>query len=196
MAQEFLGGIYTAETTVVDVVDRVQNESRNHVIVGRDLPGQRFDIRPLALYSPDRFELKRRVFAHQLKQGFSKPFLLPMPQDASLPEIPTGTLTVRFKAAAGADEITMADGITTKLYEGQFIGFHSHTKVYAVVEDWEGTGTVKISPELNADVAAQSNMNLEPNFYAVYQTAPAFGVDPLTKKAAKYVVVSLAEFLG
>ena len=100
MAQEFLGGQYDDRSVVTDVVTRRQVQMLNNRIVGRDLPGQRWGV-ALALYAPDNNALKRRVFAHQLKQGFSKPFLIPMPQDASLPETPVGNVRVLSKGAAG-----------------------------------------------------------------------------------------------
>ena len=87
-------------------------------------------------------------------------------------------------------------GVEKRLYEGQYVGFTGHTKVYAVIEDWAGTGNVKLYPALAEDVAAQSNMTLEPNLYAIHQSAVGFGVDPLTQRRARYIVFQLAEFLG
>ena len=195
MAQQFLGGDYDDRTVVTDVVTRRQIGMRNQRIVGRDLPGQRWDV-SLAMFAPDNDDLKRKVFAHQLRQGFSRPFLLPMPQDSSLPERPAGSVTLAVKASAGADEVAMPDGTEKKLYAGQYIGFAGHTKVYAVVEDWAGVGNLGIHPVLQTDVAANADMRLEPNLYAIYQSGVAFGVDPLTKQAAKYIVVLLSEYLG
>ena len=195
MAQEFKGGAYASRTVVTDGVTRRQIGTLNQRIIGRDLPGQRWDV-SLALFAHDNQALKRKVFAHQLRQGFSRPFLLPMPQDASLPEIPTGSVALSAKASAAADEVQLSD-TTKKLYEGQYVGFAGHPKVYCVMDDWQsGGGSLSIYPTLQTDVASGAVMTLEPNLYAVYQSGVAFGVDPLTKRAARYIEVLLSEYLG
>jgi hypothetical protein len=65
----------------------------------------------------------------------------------------TGTVTTNTSVAIGATTVSLT-GLTGSLKAGDYIKFANHTKVYMLMADRSGAGTVGIQPPLTAAVAS------------------------------------------
>ena len=86
--------------------------------------------------------------------GVGASFQIELPEHSDARGTVSGTVRVNLLAGypAGTSAIAI-DGITGTLLEGDFIKFAGHDKVYMVVADRSGAGTLTFSPSLRVAVA-------------------------------------------
>lgn len=94
------------------------------------------------------------VWAYVISQeGMLNPFTIVAPVISHTSGTATGTLRVNNVAGYAAGTSVLAvDGIAGTLKAGDFIKFNGHTKVYMVVSDLTGVGSLTITPELTENV--------------------------------------------
>ena len=197
----YLDADYTEQCVVNDFRVVRREESKNLRIRTRTLRAQRWDA-TIALRGEAR--LRRDVLRDQRVKGLGTPFALPMPQDVKSIGVgqprPTGTLNVRAAADAGAGTVRVSvAGGAKPIYNGWYIRFSSHRKVYEVVsDDGEYGGTPKdleIYPALVEDVAQSQTVVLEPDLWCVYNPGLTFGSRETADETAYYAAFNVSEYL-
>ena len=96
-------------------------------------------------YSPiNAFLIKQR--------GMLESFQIVLPTVSQKSGNATGSLTVNGAVSAGATSFTVA-GLTGTLKTGDMIKFASHTKVYMIMADRTGAGSVTFEPALQVAIS-------------------------------------------
>jgi len=117
----------------------------------RTLGGQRWAF--TAKYNPMTRAEFQPVFAFVMsQQGRFGTFTIVPPVIGSASGTVSGTLSASGAASVGATSVDV-DGITGTLKAGDFVKFTSHSKVYMVVTDRAGAGSMTIEPPLVSAVA-------------------------------------------
>ena len=94
------------------------------------------------------------VYAFILAQnGQFETFQFVPPVVGSTSGTATGTVTTSGSASIGATSVTLT-GLTGVLKAGDYIKFANHTKVYMLMADRSGNGSVAIQPPLIATVGS------------------------------------------
>lgn len=107
------------------------------------------------------------------QRGGAETFQIIIPTISNQVGSATGSMTVNNPGgyAVGADEITTA-GITGTLNAGGHVKFANHAKVYTVVADRAGAGTLTISPPLTRTVADGEAITYDAVPFTVRQSGP------------------------
>lgn len=126
----------------------IVSETRSGKKQVRAIGGQKW------LFSAEYNMLTRTQFAPVwafclAQEGMLQPFTIVAPVISQSSGDATGTLRVNNVSGypAGTSSL-LVDGISGTIKAGDFIKFNGHTKVYAVVSDITGAGTLTIVPAL------------------------------------------------
>jgi hypothetical protein len=118
----------------------------------RGIGGQRWAL--TASYNPMTRADFMPVFAFIVAQnGQFETFTFVPPIVGTTAGTGTGTVTTNTSVAIGATTVSLT-GLTGSLKAGDYVKFANHTKIYMLVADRVGAGTVEIQPPLVAAVAS------------------------------------------
>jgi len=126
-------------------------ESISGRIQARAIGKQQFSF--TAKYNPMTREEMMPVFAFVIsQQGKVGTFDITPPVISSSSGTVTGSMAVNGAHTAGDSTIDV-DGFTGTIKAGDFVKFANHTKVYMVVSDLTGAGSLSIEPAITSDLA-------------------------------------------
>lgn len=117
----------------------------------RNIGGQRFEFS--AAYS----KLSRSEFAPvqafvMAQRGMAETFSIVLPEISSQSGDASGTVLTSIAEDIGQTDISI-DGLVGTLKAGDMIKFDNHSKVYMIVSDLTGPGTLSIQPALRVAVS-------------------------------------------
>lgn len=151
-----MSGTYptTPEFQAINIKSRHQNvfsETISGRTQVRTLGGQRWEF--TARYNPMTRAEFQPVYAFAIsQQGRLGSFTIVPPVVSDTTGSATGTLAANGAHSIGDSTITI-DGISGDIKAGDFVKFSGHDKVYMLVADRDGAGTMTIEPALVASVA-------------------------------------------
>lgn len=157
-----MSGTYptTPEFRAINVNSRHQNvfsETISGRTQVRTVGGQRWEF--TARYNPMTRAEFQPVYAFVVsQQGRLGSFSITPPIISDTSGSATGTLAANGAHSIGDSTITI-DGITGDIKAGDFIRFSGHTKVYMVIADRDGAGTMTIEPALVEAVADNESIS-------------------------------------
>jgi hypothetical protein len=152
-----MSGTYPADP----IASRVQISSLKFNLMSESLSGRR-QVRGIgsqrwaltASYNPMTRAEFMPVYAFIVAQnGQFETFTFSPPVVGSTSGTATGTVTTNTSVSIGATTISLT-GLTGVLKAGDYIKFANHSKVYMLMADRSGAGTVAIQPPLVAAVAS------------------------------------------
>lgn len=116
----------------------------------RNIGGQRFEF--VASYPP----LTKSEFAPvtafiMAQRGMAETFTIVLPELSSKSGDATGLVKTSADEAIGQTTISI-DGLSGSLKAGDFLKFDNHSKVYMIVSDLTGSGSLSIQPALRVAV--------------------------------------------
>jgi len=117
----------------------------------RNIGGQRFEFK--ATYPPLTTAEFAPVYAFIMAQnGMAETFQIVLPEISSKSGNATGTVQTVGADSIGETSIVI-DGLSGTLKAGDVIKFANHNKVYMIVSDLTGSGTLTIEPALREATA-------------------------------------------
>ncbi|MFZ9066257.1 MAG: hypothetical protein ACO23R_02675 [bacterium] len=119
-------------------------------IQARNIGGQRF--RFTAAYPPlSRTEFGPVLAFIMAQKGMAETFTIVLPDISSKHGDASGSVSTSAGAAIGASSVSVT-GLSGTLKAGDLIKFANHSKVYMIMSDLTGSGTLSFQPNLVATV--------------------------------------------
>lgn len=125
----------------------------------RNIGGQRF--RFTAAYPPlSRTEFGPVLAFVMAQRGMAETFTIVLPEISSKHGNASGTVSAAVGVAIGATSVSVS-GLSGTLKAGDLIKFANHNKVYMIMSDLTGAGTLSFQPGLVASVGTSEQITYD-----------------------------------
>jgi hypothetical protein len=125
----------------------------------RNIGGQRFKF--TSSYPPlSRTEFGPVLAFVMAQRGMAETFTIVLPEISSKHGNASGTVVAAVGAAIGATSISVS-GLSGTLKAGDLIKFANHSKVYMIMSDLTGAGTLSFQPGLVASVGTSEQITYD-----------------------------------